>query len=203
MGTSDIYILKLGPDGSYKWHTFYGRELIDDSPGKISIDHEGAVLFHSYDLYSNQTSTGPCTISGIDGYEGKALLKLNPDGSGQWHAYIYGSPVFDKNNDIYLSGSSEISWSGPNGEPPLDPALDDTGSVFLGKIGANGSYKWHTFFGHHSVSWDEGVVLNEDDDSILISGMSEEGWEGPEGEEPLNPYDPEKEWNSFFIKLKE
>jgi hypothetical protein len=191
----DISIIKLNSDGIYQWHTFYGAGGMDyglgittDSYDNIYVTGEGGA-----------TWTGPSgelplhPHSGVWGDWDISIIKLNSDGIYQWHTF-YGSGdddcghgiTTDSYDNIYITGYSRGTWTGPSGELPLHPHSGGTG-VFILKLNSDGIYQWHTFYGSGFTDYGHGITLDSDD-NIYIAGYSNWTWTGPSGELPLHPH---------------
>jgi hypothetical protein len=59
------------------------------------------------------------------------------------------------------------------------------------KLSSNGNYQWHTFYGTYkgeSECYENGMgIAVEASGDVYVVG-SALGWDGPDGQEPLNPY---------------
>jgi hypothetical protein len=122
-------------------------------------------------------------------------LKLTNQGAYQWHTF-YGTSdsdgswnvTVDPLGFVYVSGSSETTWQGDGGVDPLHAHSEGSNAdILVLKIGGNGAYQWHTFYG--SIEQDEviGAVIEHNGD-ILLEGDSYATWQGDGGAEPLHAH---------------
>jgi len=124
-GYYDILVLKLNTSGAYQWHSFYGSSSYDYGLG-IGTDGSGNVYISGY---SDGAWNGPAGQSPLHAYSGNAdtfVLKLDSNGSYQWHTF-YGSSyadlgggiATDGRGNVYVTGFSTATWNGPAGQSPL------------------------------------------------------------------------------------
>jgi hypothetical protein len=127
-----------------------------------------------------------------------------------WHAF-YGKGMgssISRDNDgmLYVAGTSTDTWNGPSGQHPLhENAVCGSGcgtdEVFVMKLDGHGIYKWHTFYGTKmgDAAYD---VVSDSHGHVYVTGESNEGWTGPNGEVPLHAHS-DAAWNLFVLKLDE
>jgi hypothetical protein len=188
------FLLKLGSDGAYQWHTFFGNAM----PFSLALDGNGNVYAAGESCYPWTGPDGQSPLNpfhGEPGYYGDVLvLKLDPDGAYQWHTY-YGaggtdgaaSLGVDGSGNVLVTGSSCLSWSGPSGEDPLYPFLGpaESCSSLILKLDANGAYQWHAFYG---IDCGGNSIALDGSGSITVAGMAGASWSGPDGQSPLNAF---------------
>jgi len=191
-GSADIFVLKLGSSGAYRWHTFYGPSEWDDGKA-IATDENGNVYVTGTSL---ETWNGPALQSPLHAYSGSDdifVLKLNSSGAYQWHTF-YGSGTYDYGNaiatdgngNVYVTGTSFESWNGPDLENPLH-AYSAGDDIFVLKLDSGGAYQWHTFYG--SGIYDYGnAIATDGSGNVYVTGTSFESWNGPDLENPLHAY---------------
>jgi hypothetical protein len=181
-GTSDTwntYVLKLDANGAYKWHTFYesgGSALAVDGGGNIYLTSPSSVAW-----------TGPNGEAPLNAGQEVCILKLDASGAYQWHTF-YGSYLamgqsiaIDGSGNIYVTGFSSASWTGPLGQDPVDTTGDE--GFFVLKLDNNGAYEWHTFYRGQSNS-----IASDGTGNLVVAGYSWSSWNGPAGQSPLNDY---------------
>jgi uncharacterized delta-60 repeat protein len=188
----DISLLKLNSNGIYQWHTFYGSGDYNYGSG-ITLDSYDNIYVTGYSWAPWTGPSGELPLHSHSDNSDISILKLNSDGIYQWHTF-YGSSgsdngwgiTTDSYDNIYVTGYSNATWTGPSGELPLHPHSGDTNIPIL-KLNSDGIYQWHTFYG--AVSDDEGYSITTDSyDNIYVTGYSSATWTGPSGELPLHPY---------------
>ncbi len=136
----------------------------------------------------------------VGAYDGSRPLVIDPVYS--WHTF-YGGTIFDEgfgitldgSGNIYISGHSLKSWTGPKGQAPLHAHSGNGRDIMVLKLNNNGEYLWHTFFGSgedraRSIAIDDGG-------DIYVAGFSEDDWNGPNGAPPVDAGD-----NGGFFLMK-
>ncbi|MCX5977654.1 MAG: hypothetical protein NTV33_12760 [Coprothermobacterota bacterium] len=190
----DFFVLKLTPDGSYIWHTFYGVESGPDLAYSVVTDTDNNVYVtgFSYQSWSGPLGQEPKhPFSGGD--KDVFVLKLDSAGTYQWHT-LYGSSENDWangidviNGNVGVAGFSGASWNGPVGQSPRHTYSGDHDIMIL-MLDSAGAYQWHTFYGSDSAM-DYGLALAHDNDSVIhITGRSYAGWQGDGGVEPEHAF---------------
>jgi hypothetical protein len=199
---SNLFVLKLGSNGDYQWHTFYGSSIGSNYGDSIAIDGSGN-LYVAGD--SDQSWNGPGdksslhAFSGSGGYYSVFVLKLGSSGAYQWHTF-YGSNcansyyvgsnganslAMDGSGNLYVAGECYAGWNGPGGESPLY-AFSGVSDFFVLKLDSGGVYGWHSFYSDEADS--VGSLTLDGAGSLYITGDSWDPWNGPNGESPLHPY---------------
>ena len=211
-GSSDIFVLKLDSSGSYRWHTFYGGgDYMSDEGLGIAIDGSGNlyVMGGSSDPWNGPAGQSPLHDHSGGVYGDIVVLKLNSNGSYQWHTfYGAGSSIrgqghgiaTDVSGNVYVTGENESTWNGPAGQSPLHDHSGGYDIVVL-KLNSNGSYQWHTFYGGGAYYIDdEGLGIATDvSGNLYVMGRSGDPWNGPAGQSPLHAHT--GYYNIFVLKL--
>ena len=200
----DFFVLKLGPDGAYAWHTFYGSggmdigySLIVDGSGNIYVTGESESSWNGPD--------GGTPLHASSGGDDLFVLKLAPDGAYAWHTFYgsedddnAGSLTPDGSGYIYVTGGSDSSWTGPDGEPPLH-ANSGGEDLFVLKLDQDGAYVWHTFYGSGGHNGDMSLAVDGSAGAIYVTGGSDSSWTGPGGEAPDHAHSGDLDF--FILKL--
>jgi hypothetical protein len=124
-GGYDLYLLKLNSSGAYQWHTFYGSASNDDG-WALALDAGGNVYVTGNSFATWNGPAGQAPIHTHSGGYDLFVLKLNNNGTYQWHTY-HGStnfdagvaPAVDAVGNVYVAGYSTATWNGPAGQTPL------------------------------------------------------------------------------------
>jgi Beta-propeller repeat len=101
-------------------------------------------------------------------------------GSGTYN-YGYGMAL-DSSGNIYVTGWSNSTWNGPDGQSPLN-AYSNVNNLFVVKLNKDGGYLWHTFYGNGSSGQSIAV---DGSGNVYVTGYSTYTWNGPSGEQPLH-----------------
>jgi hypothetical protein len=145
-GLDDIFLLKLGPDGSRLWSKTYGY-IGRDYGRAIAVDTEGNVLFLCE--FSNKIDFGGGEIES-NGNRDIALAKLTPNGDQIW-AKQFGNDMdelavgmaVDPAGNIAVTGAFDdaVSFGGDK--------LTSIGSadIFVARYDTNGNHLWSRRYG--------------------------------------------------------
>ena len=169
-------------DPTYQWHTFYGSANYHEGSG-IAVDVNGNVYVTGQ---SQGSWLGPNNTAPKHAYQGGrdiVILKLDRSGGYQWHTF-YGSAnnddrgsgiAVDKNGNVYVTGTSQGSWLGPNNSAP-EHAYKGGSDIVALKLNSSGTYQWHTFYGS-STGNDYGRAIAVDENGYsYITGESFASW---------------------------
>lgn len=191
-GGKDIVILKLGNDGSYQWHTFYGSSASDEVRG-IKTDDAGNVYACGNSSGSWQGDGSAPPLHPYAGAADHVVLKLDASGNYLWHTF-YGTAgdndyanqlVLDANDNVYVGGRSYGPWLGDRSTSPVH-AYSGYRDISVFSLTSNGAYRWHTFYG--STGDDRGLGIGLYDNSLVVVGGSTASWTGDGGAAPLNAF---------------
>jgi hypothetical protein len=98
----------------------------------------------------------------------------------------------DENGNVLVTGYTDHSWDGPDGQPPLnDLSGGFSDGIFVLKLDQSGAYQWHTFYGT-GIGGDYTVAV-DGSGNALVAGRAIGSWNGPDGQSPLNPYSGESD----------
>ena len=189
---------------SYQWHTFYGSDTADRAYG-IAVDKtdNAYIVGRSKSTWNGPTEQPPLHDHSDSGVAADIfVLKLDKNGAYQWHTF-YGAAgdenyvdyayaaVCDEDSNVYITGFSYGSWTGPDNETPKHAYSGyDAGdsNAFVLKLNQAGAYQWHTFYGV-AGTFEEGRAIALDANAgIYVAMKSETTWNGPDNETPLHEY---------------
>ncbi len=137
-GSSDIFLMKLRPDGSIIKTATWGTENVDQGVD-VKVDHQGNIYICGItlgDLHGN-TNSGKRDIF---------LMKLDQEGNMLWTSqwgssgedYVAGIDL-DASGNIYISGFANRSFEGNTAKGRND--------IFVMKINSQGSPLWTEIIG--------------------------------------------------------
>jgi parallel beta-helix repeat protein len=165
------------------------------SDGAPPVDLEGNARFDASWVPNTGAGTYPYYDMGALEYVKKP---------GAWNTF-YGSSDYDEgygiardgSGNVYITGPSGATWSGPAGESPLH-AYTGNRDIFVLKLDGSGAYQWHTFYG--SSDYDEGYgIATDGSGNVYITGSGYATWNGPAQQAPLNAYTGNRD--IFVLKL--
>lgn len=186
--SDDFVIIKLDNNGNYLWHTFYGGYYEDYAQG-IVVDATGVYIVGESWWYEWTGPADQAPLHAHNGYIDIAVLKLDHDGAYQWHTFYGGSDlnrgygIAVRENGLYITGQSALSWNGPANQAPLHAFTGGSSyDIVMLKLNTAGAYQWHTFYPG------SGSTVAIDDSGVYIAGYSLFSWTGPAGQVPLHAY---------------
>jgi hypothetical protein len=190
-GGADIFVLKLSSSGSYLRHTFYGSS--DDDICKGIAIQGGDVYVAGLSMSAWGGPGGKAPLNSHSGGTDVVVLKLNTAYTYQWHTF-YGSTAsetgygiaVDSSRNVYVTGSSNATWNGPDGKAPLN-AYTGGSDIFTLELNSSGVYQWHTFYGSTASETGYGIAV-DGSRNVYVTGSSNATWNGPGGKAPLNAY---------------
>lgn len=192
-----MFVAKVDAAGAYQWHSFYGPAIgrYDGSGAGIAVDSSDKIYIAgiSYGAWNGPGALPPVAAFSAAGFAGDDpysafVLKLDAAGAYNWHTFFsstepgkgsYASGIaIDGSNGVYVVGSSLASWGSPVSLYP---------GFFTIKLGADGTYKWHGFYGD-ADTYVQGITAEKDKNRVYIAGWSLASWNGPQGQAPGNPF---------------
>lgn len=171
--STDVFVMKLDPNGVVEWAVSCGGNGTDEANG-IAVDVSGNVYVTG--RFRGNAFFGTTNLTSVN-YEGTSnpsmdafVFKLNPNGNWLWTKS--GSSVEDnKGMDVDVDGSGNVYWAGIfGGQLTIDNTqnLNLLNAGFLVKLNTDGDEQW---FRHHTaaqLSLYEVEVVN--DNTICVSG---------------------------------
>jgi len=186
-GERDVFVTKLGPDGSHVWTRTWGSVNIDWGEG-IASDTDGSVMvtgrfsgaadFDPTDGLDLRVPGGNWSEPAYDNYDA-FVTRLGPDGSYQW-TWAVGSCgrntsdggfilARDPSGDWLVCGAYHQTVDFDQTAEGVDEhtAEGEEHDLFLTKLGADGSYKWTKTVGGAGVDVAWGVVVDSQQNIIM------------------------------------
>jgi hypothetical protein len=163
----DLFVAKLGPDGSCQWSIQAGDDTNQD-PWGIVADAAGNVLVAGDFEGTMDLGCGTLTSAGgLDAF----VAKLDPAGNCLWSKGAGASGIqqafavgVDSAGDMLVTGEfyTSIDWG--------CGALTSAGAsdVFVAKLGPDGGCLWSKAFGSGGEQWGMGVVADAADDLLVV-----------------------------------
>jgi len=149
-GSSDVYILKLNPDGSLAWQKTFGGSDYD--------------VAHSI----QQTTDGGYIVAGYTnsfGYYDAYILKLNSDGSLAWQK-TFGGTGYDEAYSIQQTTDGGYIVAGKT-----YPFRAGDYDIYILKLNSDGSLVWSKTFG--GTGYDEAYSIQQTTDGgYIVAGLT-------------------------------
>ncbi len=181
----DLFVAKLGSDGTLLWNAFLGRAGHSWSAPSAQNTASGEVFVSGTSGVAWTCSSAPCTVRAYSDYDDGFVAKLAPSGRLLWNTFL-GSDETDScdglvlhaDSSITVSGSSWSEWS-CTGAPCSVRAYTHSEDAYIAKLNANGELLWNSFLGGRSIDSRTSVQIDEAD-RYYVTGTSEGSWGSPE-----------------------
>ncbi|MBN2001804.1 MAG: SBBP repeat-containing protein [Anaerolineae bacterium] len=164
---------------THAWHTFYGVADSNVNARSVAVDAQGNVYIAGY---SNKTWGEP--LHDYSGDNDLMVIKLNAQGAYQWHVFYGAAPdsgndgndeaagiAVDSAGNLYVTGYSDRTWQGDGDTDPLNAHGGDADYMFILSLGADGAYRWHTFFQPGRPE-----AIDVDDSGVYVAGIPSGSW---------------------------
>jgi len=150
VGSYDVWVIRLYPDGKVRWQRAYGGAY-DDRAMAVTVDNDGKII-----VVGGTTSFGSLPGESADLW----VLKLSGTGDVIW-SKVYGrtkwdwgnSVVTDSQDDIYIGG---VYWL--TASSPYEP-LGKGGDGWIVKLDPNGNVVWDKTIGDVGDDWISKISL--------------------------------------------
>ncbi|MDH7515325.1 MAG: SBBP repeat-containing protein [Bacteroidota bacterium] len=186
-GSHDVFLAKLGPDGTVMWSTFIGGSMQDEG-GAVAFDATGNILV------TGRTVSGdfPASFGSFQftkaGYYDAFIGKFRPDGTRAWMTFYGGNSTPDEygedwGHSIAAAPNGDVIVCGHTTSPDFPVTPDAFQRVyrsnrdgFLVRFSANGARLYATFIG--GSAWDDAYGLSVDrrGDIILTGGVESQNF---------------------------
>lgn len=207
-GNASGYIAKLNSNGSYVWHRFIkgtgnvtaavASDIVIDRFDNLYIMGETTSNWNADDGTSPLQMSQPAPINLLSFSLGIFIAKYDNNGAYVWHTFYgdttrfaltRGALAIDPDGNLFVSGISAVSWTGPDGVAPLSSISDSTAAVsdlYTLKLTSNGQYLWHRF---DDFGMDDSVNSEVDSQGrLIVTGASVSSRNGPGSTPPLHGF---------------
>jgi hypothetical protein len=160
----DGFIMKLAPDGTILFSTYFGEGDWDAGLG-IAVDASGVYV------------TGYWGVWHKDPFSGDAIvLKTNLDGKVQWFRRFGGTSdesgnaiALDSQHNVWVTGSTNsLDWPDKNVEP--DRRAGGHTDLFVVKMSPNGDMLFSEFMGGTGGDVGYGIAVDRTDNAWVTGG---------------------------------
>lgn len=167
-GNSDIFVVKLGADGTHLWSKRFGDPSYQSGQG-VAVDSAGNVLITGFFNGAIDFGGGPLASAGN---KDVFVAKLDPGGAHVWSKRFgdadvqYGqSLAVDDAGNVIITGtfSGTIDFGGSSFVGA------GTGDIFLAKLDSNGAHMWSKRFGDADAQ-DGASVAVDIAGNVLLTG---------------------------------
>ncbi|WP_201293646.1 NHL repeat-containing protein, partial [Tenacibaculum maritimum] len=213
-GNSDIFILKLDPEGNTIWveQISTGGSFLHQSAdtGSIAIGTDNNLYVTGFFRDSLSATIGGQSINFSSERESVFILKMGLDGGLKWANQFEGkgatyanSLSLDQDNSIYISGhfTASVDFDPSAGEYLLKTEGKRERAMFIAKLDTEGNFKWAKKIKGAMVN-SGGSLANDARNNLYVSGRFS-------GTIDINPNEgvyhltalPRYGSNSFILKL--
>jgi hypothetical protein len=144
IGNSDLFVAKLGPDGSLIWFRHLGNNGRNYC-SSITIDNDGSIFLTGY--FSNSLCFGSTTLTSI-GYWDIFVAKIDANGNWVWASQAGGSSYYDRGYDIVVDADGFIFVTGlvyGNSQfGAVNLHSSNNMDAFIAKLDREGNWLWAT-----------------------------------------------------------
>jgi hypothetical protein len=167
-GSTDIFLVKYGPNGVHKWSKRFGS-LNDDRVLDIAMDASGNVAITGTYFNGIDFGGGVLAVNGLEGY----VAKFNTAGSHVFSQHLGGASL-DSGNNVAFDGSGNVLVTGyftgtaDFGGSNLVSAGDH--DIFVAKYNPSGVHQWSARYG--STGTDDGNGITADaSGNVIVTGF--------------------------------
>ncbi|WP_250395343.1 lectin-like protein, partial [Synechococcus sp. MU1655] len=181
--SSDVFIGKLNPDGSFAWVVQAGGDESNINGRSISALNDGSLLLQGY--FDGTAVFGDISITAENSDKGNVFIaKLNPDGGFAWATQGPPTSEFASSNNFatFADGSSLITGSfrgiqsfgditltsTEEGEEADDFSNDGfSDDIYVAKLSPNGEFVWASQSVGPGTEEARGISTSSDGSSII------------------------------------
>ena len=167
-GVYDVFIAKLGPDGSHVWSRGFGGTYVDYGYG-IALTGTGDAVVTGHFSYTADFGGGPLTSAGerdifVARYDagGNHVWSKGFGGGGQ--DWGFGVAV-DGDGTVFVTGGFEDTLDFGGG--PLTSA--GYYDIFVSKFDSNGHHVWSSRFGDTDGDYGRGITVDRTG-NVIVTG---------------------------------
>ncbi|MBP9076373.1 MAG: gliding motility-associated C-terminal domain-containing protein [Haliscomenobacter sp.] len=166
-GNSDVFVVKLRPDGTRIWGTYFGGPDYEFG-NDLVIDGAGNVFITGWTMSSAGVATMGSHQPGYSGQLDGFVAKFNPGGARLWSTYFGDigfdlglSAATDASGNVLISGwTSSTSNIATAGTYQTTYGGGDADAFILKFGGANGALQWGTYYGGAGNEYGDGFALD-------------------------------------------
>lgn len=169
-GNSDLWLVKLDPNGNIVWEQSYGYSGLDSGTKIVSTNDNGLLLIGVLDVTSsagegNSKTTSAKRHAGGDYW----IIKLDASGTKEWSHY-YGGSFNDTPHDAIQTTDNGYLIVGSSDSDDVDIASNiGTYDFWVLKISETGTLEWEQSYGGTEI--DEAWAIEEaGDGNYLVVG---------------------------------
>jgi hypothetical protein len=142
-GSDDIVVMKLTSTGSYQWHTFYGGTGFDKA-NALAVDGSGNVYLSGYSTANWYGESNDDPLHPLTAGQDIVIMQLTSAGGCEWHTFYGGigsdsaiALAVDGNRNVYVAGSSTVTWQGNRNTNPLHSHSSSRSDVVVMKLASS------------------------------------------------------------------
>ena len=197
----DSVIAYFDYDGTMQWHGFIGGTNNEEARG-LARGQDGALYALVAAEGALDAANFPNERNAYTGMDDPLVVKLDSNGSYQWHRFD-GNPLdddtvrdilIDSQNRIYVAGDSSYEFGSNILNPHTGPGGFGDGYIY--QLTAEGAQEWITFQGSVTATDQFYNMILDGSDNLIVTGSA-----GAEYGEPLQAYDTSLTAQTALLKL--
>jgi len=160
-GSLDLFVAKLGSDGSHAWSVAWGDGSDDEA---LAVVADFADNIYVAGSFAGSLDVGNPPVLNSAGGRDVFVMKLNAAGQPLWQVGFGGGGddkvrdlAVDAAGDVVIAGSFRGTVDFGGGQPRTAVDSED---AFVVKLGASGAYQWDLAFGGNYDDAAEGVAVD-------------------------------------------
>ena len=174
-GIKDGFVAKLNSNGELQWNTFLGSGSDEESTGIAVANGTGNI----YVAGKGNGKWAEMPVNPRTGWYDAYVAKLDSAGKLVWYTFAGGKGIdesssiaIDGSEDVFISGSSQISWGSP-----VRMYTPNKKDAFAAKLNSSGTLVWNTFLGGAQDDSSQGIAVTTTG-HVYVSGTSYGTWQG-------------------------
>lgn len=170
VGSDDVFVVSLDPDGAYRWADAFGGPTYD-RPENLEVDVDGNVYVIGYFEGTVDLGSGPVTSDDVDFF----LVSYDPDGGHRWSRGL-GGAGWDRGMDVatdprfgavFITGVFNQAVDFGAG---LVSGTADANTFVASFDGGSGAYRWAHAWGTGGVNVGSSRIDVDSGGNVYITG---------------------------------
>jgi hypothetical protein len=206
VGSSDIFFLKLDPNGDFVWGRVIGNSNVNQLIS-IQVDPSGNLYAGGYFFSSLDFDPGPGAFVLPDGnYWGGFLMKLDSNGDFLWANNITSTSFADvrgiainSSGSVYLAGRFEGTADFIPGAGTFNLTSINADDIYTAAYDASGNFLWANAAGGQGTQYAEQIAVDDNGFTYSIGFLNGTADLNPQS--GINTFVSAGDVDEFIVKL--